>query len=140
MLFDETSSTTVKLDLNSKTLETTESTEPKPLTAEQLSEYSCKDYAGKKGAAPVSTSVSTDTDGTVCVVMYDASGNVLDTYKLDPLTGTGTNTNGEAVDLPQTGNNDYSTAAAAAGAGMLTMAGLFVMLRSIASRKRKDTL
>ena len=139
MLFDETSSTAVTLDLHPKTQETTESTEPKPLTNDQLSEYSCKDYAGKNGTAPASTSVTQDKDGSVSVVMYDASGNVLDTYKLDPLTGKGTNASGAAVDLPQTGNNDHSTATAAAGAGMLTMTGLFMLLRSFGSRKRKDT-
>ena len=140
MLFDETSSKTVTLDLHPKIQETTEPTEPKPLTNDQLSDYSCKDYAGKNGITPTSTSVSTDTDGSVSVVMYDASGNVLDTYKLDPLTGKGTNTSGAAVDLPQTGNNDHSTAAAATGAGMLAVTGLFVVLRSIGNRKRKDSI
>ena len=80
------------------------------------------------------------TDGTVSVVLYDAAGNVLDTYKLDPLTGKETNTNGEVVDLPQTGNQDCGTAVAAAGAGMLTMTGLFMLLRSFGHRKRKHTL
>ena len=46
--------------------------------------------------------VSADDDKYVIDIM-DENDNVLDTYSVDPVSGTGTNSDNETVDLPQTG-------------------------------------
>ena len=40
--------------------------------------------------------------------MYDKQGQVLDTYTVHSKTGIGFNSDGDEIDLPQTGNNSLT--------------------------------
>lgn len=71
-------------------------------------------------------------------ILYDASGNFLDTYRLDPVTGKGTDQNGNAVNLPQTGVQSTGTAVTASAAVLMAVSGAFMMLRSLGRKKKED--
>ena len=70
----------------------------------------------------------------------DHEGNVLDTYTIDPETGIGTNAAGEAVVLPQTGNNSMTNVLIAFGAVMMIVFGLVAVMTSgvLGNRKRNE--
>ena len=91
-----------------------------------------KDYAQKNGSSPESAEAVINEDGTVTIQMSDES------YTVDPVTGTGTNSAGEAVDLPQTGNNSVKTAAAAGIAALFTAGGAFAVFKSGIFRRKKE--
>ena len=68
----------------------------------------------------------------------DKDGNILDVYTLDPDTRIGTDSNGETVNLPQTGNNSLDTLLWGIAALILMVAGLFAVKASgVTFRKRK---
>ncbi len=71
-------------------------------TSEEFGNMSKTDYEKKTGKS-VDAKAVRNTDGTVTVTIVDDNDNVLDVYTLDAKTGTGTDENGERVDLPQTG-------------------------------------
>ena len=68
--------------------------------------------------------------------LTDEEGNELDTCTIDPTTGIGTDTEGEEVNLPQTGNNAPEAASTAAAAVMMVIAGAFAAVRSGFLRKK----
>ncbi len=70
--------------------------------------------------------------------MTDNSGNILDTYVIDPDTGVGTNSTNEEVNLPQTGNNSLSNILIAVSAFTIIVFGLFAVKASNIMRRKKD--
>ena len=69
--------------------------------------------------------------------MTDDSGDVLDVYEIDPETGIGHDSNGNEVNLPQTGNNSLTNLMAVLGAFMMTVFGL-VSVRFFCIFRRKE--
>ena len=84
------------------------------------------------------TVIKDNFDGTYSIILSDENGNVLDKYVIDPATGKGTNSKGEEIDLPQTGNNSLGTVAAAAVAMAFTLSGAVAMAKSGVIRRKKD--
>ena len=74
----------------------------------------------------------------VVAVAVSKSGNVLDTYIIDPKTGEGTNSANEAVSLPQTGNNSMTNILMVFGALIMIVIGLAVVLKSGIFDLRKE--
>ena len=99
---------------------------------DDLKEMALNDYEQKNGSRPESAETVINEDGTVTIQMGDES------YTVDPVTGTGTNSAGEAVDLPQTGNNSVKTAAAAGIAALFTAGGAFAVFKSGIFRRKKE--
>ena len=95
------------------------------------------DYEQKNGSRPANASAFVDANGMVNVQLSSERDYPMATYIVDPVTAKGTDTNGNTVDLPQTGNT--STAAAVAGSALLlTVGGLFTMLKSGMLRKKDE--
>lgn len=109
-------------------------------TAPELCEMAKKDYEQKNGTAPADAEIVIDTDFNVTVQLKDESGKVIDTYTVDPADGTGTNAEGEAVDLPQTGINDAKPMTIALFAFMLTAAGALTIVKSGVLRKKDEQI
>ncbi len=129
-------------ETTAQTSETT-STETTTVTEKQyfapvseLGDMAAKDYESKKGKAPAKTVTTENEDGTVTVSLQDEAGKVLDTYTIDPVTGTGKDSKGGEVNLPQTGNNVLSGVAALAGALVLMGAGAAAVAGSGVFRKK----
>ncbi|WP_028521068.1 leucine-rich repeat protein [Ruminococcus flavefaciens] len=105
-------------------------------TAEKLEQRSIKDYRRKTGITAAEAECKV-VDNKCIVELRDEEGNILDVYTLDPGTGIGTDSNGEAVDLPKTGNNSMTNLLLVMAAITLMFAGLFIVRRSgVISRKR----
>ena len=100
-----------------------------------MAEMAIRDHAVKTGVTPADAALTREEDGMVSIVLTDEDGAVLDTYTIDPKTGRGTESDGEAVDLPQTGIQDrtplllHVLGILAAGVGAALMA---------LSRRRRD--
>ena len=93
-----------------------------------------KDYEGKTSVTPANAEIEYTADDTAVITLTDAEGNVLDVYTIDPITGTGTDSDGGDVNLPQTGYSvvyNYIMLAAAA----MVLFGIFAMAKS---RKRNE--
>ncbi|WP_298483061.1 LPXTG cell wall anchor domain-containing protein [uncultured Ruminococcus sp.] len=95
-------------------------------------------FEEKYGVLPANAEATANDDGTLSIVLTDASGNVLDTYIIAPETGIGKDSSGAEVNLPQTGNNSMGTLMTASGAVLLVFAGIFVMMKSGVIRRRKE--
>lgn len=67
-----------------------------------------------------------NTDGTVSVYMLEAEENVVDNYTLDVKTGVGTDSQGNEVDLPQTGMSGLHKAVTGVAAIMLLAGSVLV--------------
>ncbi|MBQ4464956.1 MAG: hypothetical protein II916_03220, partial [Oscillospiraceae bacterium] len=104
---------------------------------ETLEEWAKEDLLQKTGRRAAAVESFVNRDGSLYITMTDENGDVIDFYTIDPATGEGTNQNGDAVNLPQTGNNAPQTAAVASGSVMLTLAGLFTAWRSGILRRKK---
>ena len=81
----------------------------------RITKMALEDYKSRTGTAVKGYIASCDEEGKVEISMFIAdTGEDADTYMIDLYTGLGTNQNGEAVNLPQTGNNVPGAAAATA--------------------------
>jgi hypothetical protein len=99
----------------------------------ELKEMAAKDRSDKTGDSAIVTEAVDSGDGTVTLKFSDGYE-----YKVDRFTGTGTDADGNEVDLPQTGNNNISSAAAAAGAGLMVLLGSAAVFFSGLLRRRKE--
>ena len=97
-----------------------------------------QDYEQKYGVLPENAQATANDDGTLSIELTDASGDVLDTYTIDPETGIGIDSSGAEVNLPQTGNNSMGTLMTVTGAALLVFVGIFVMLKSGVISRRKE--
>ncbi len=102
-------------------------------TSEELGEMALKNYWYKTGIETGVRGTETHPDGTV-TIWLDTSVE----YKVDHFTGKGTDAAGNETDLPQTGNNDITTASAETVAGVLMLFGAAAVLASGAFRRKKD--
>ena len=83
---------------------------------EKLCTMAVNDYQLKNNTENLKAVSEKDANENLVITILDDEENVVDTYTIDPATGKGTSASGDAVDLPQTGNNsltDFLIAAAA---------------------------
>ena len=97
-----------------------------------------KDYKVKNGVMPENSRFTDNGDGTYSIVLSDKDGNVLDTYTLDSATGIGTDSKGNEVNLPQTGNNSVGAVAAVSAASILMFAGMALAAHSGVCHRKKE--
>ena len=105
---------------------------------EELCEWAEKDYQKKNGVKYTNAVISSDENGGRVITISDKSGKVLDKYTIDPKTGKGSDSDGEAVDLPQTGNNSMTNLFILLGAIMSVIMGAFAIRASGVIRRRED--
>jgi hypothetical protein len=104
-------------------------------SADKLCEMVIKDYEAKTGITAASAAIAGDNhDGTVDIVLKDADGNSLATYKIDPETATGTDSRNNDADLPQTGMSGLHKSIA----GMAALMGVVGTAFVIKSRKEDE--
>ena len=145
-----TTSTTTKLS-------TTTTTEPKTTTTatsiittvpvttakhitsdEELCSWSINNYNDKNDNTAVSAKI-TEKSGNKCkITLTDDSDNVLDVYEIDSETGIGTDSAGNEVNLPQTGNNSLKNILTAVAAFMMTIFGFCTVKLSGINRRKKN--
>ena len=77
-------------------------------------------------------------DGNYLIIITDKSGSLLETYTIDPETGKGTNSNGEEVDLPQTGNNSLTLLLIMLGSLSLIGMGTAFIYASRKTRRKEE--
>jgi len=104
------SDTDVTVTTNSTTTTTTTTTTAVTTTTNknvasdrQLCDWSVRDYQKKNDTTDVSAVIKNSSDDKYEIELKDRNGEVLDTYTIDPETGSGTDSSGNDVDLPQTG-------------------------------------
>ena len=68
--------------------------------------------------------------------MTGDSDSILDVYDINPESGIGTDSNGNEVNLPQTGNNSLANILMVLGASMMTVFG-FVAIKFSSIFRRK---
>ena len=117
---------------------TTQKEIKKVFSDEDLKEMAINDYKQFTNKAIGGAKTSHNDDGTVSIAIEDADGKVVETYTVFPESGKGTTSNGQAVDLPQTGNNSVKNVAAAAVAMAFTLTGAYAMTKSGVLRKKRD--
>ena len=107
------------------------------LPLETFREWARNDYISKHGEPEgLQVYAKYTPDGKVQIMLRDPVENEdYDTYIVDAVKAVGTDAEGGAVNLPQTGNNAAGTAAASAAAVVLMLAG-FALIR--ASRRRTN--
>lgn len=117
-----------------------ESVEEKPDIAsdEELCEWAEKDYQKKNGVKDTKATITGNDKGEREITITDKTGKVLDKYTVDPKTGKGTDSEGKAVDLPQTGNNSVTNLLILLGAVMFMVTGAFAVRASERFRRRED--
>jgi hypothetical protein len=103
-----------------------------------MGDYAKADYKAKTGTDAAETVLKDNRDGTYSIILSDDKGNVLDTYTIDPTTGKGKNSNGDAVDLPQTGNNSLDTVTLVTIAVIFTLVGAYAIAKSGFYRKKEE--
>ena len=99
--------------------------------------YSCTPYNGKNESAAASAEITDKSNGQYQITLTDDSGDVLDVYEINPETGIGQDSNGNEVNLPQTGNNSLTNIMAVLGAFMMTVFG-FVSVKFSGIFRRKE--
>lgn len=105
---------------------------------EELCEWAENDYQNKNGLTFTNSFVKETEDGDYQIMITDKSGKVLDTYTIDPETGKGVNSEGEEVDLPQTGNNSLRRLLIIISAFMLIGMGVVAIYASGIIRRKKN--
>ena len=99
--------------------------------SDDIMEYALVDYQQKTGTEANYVSFEPDEDNqTAAIEFYDEDDNVVETYTIDVKTGIGTDSAGNEVNLPQTGNNAPAALLAALGALMMTCGGAWCIRRS----------
>ena len=104
----------------------------------ELSAMAVKDYAAKHdGSEPSEANFRANDDNTVDIEL-SKNGKVVETYTIDPVTAQGTDSEGNDVELPQTGNNSPVTAAETACAFLLMIGGVFALVKSGMFRRKDE--
>lgn len=138
-----TSSTIAPSSSTSTSIETTTETTtteiPKiDVSPYELSNWAENDYYQKTGIEPYTSTYTENADGTLTITLWDNEGNVLDIYTVHSKTGVGFDSNGENVNLPQTGNNSMSNWLMILGTFLLIGVGAIAIKFSGISVHRKD--
>ncbi|MDE5738143.1 MAG: LPXTG cell wall anchor domain-containing protein, partial [Oscillospiraceae bacterium] len=105
---------------------------------EDLCKWAIVDYESKTGVTPANAEITAKTEGQYEITLTNDTGSVLTVYVIDPRTGTGTNSNNEEVNLPQTGNNSLTNMLIAIGAMMTTAFGFLAVKSSNVIRRKKN--
>ncbi|MDE5853494.1 MAG: LPXTG cell wall anchor domain-containing protein [Ruminococcus sp.] len=105
---------------------------------EVLCDWSINNYNDQKGIMPDSAEITEKSDGKYQITLTDNSDNVLDVYVINPETGIGTDSSGNEVNLPQTGNNSLKNVLTAVGAFMMTAFGFCAVKLSGITRRKKN--
>ena len=104
---------------------------------EELAKMAKKDYQ-KKHNTTVTPEIISNENNRITVDLKDKSGKVVDTYEINVKTGIGEDTQGEEVNLPQTGNNSMNNLLASVGALMMIGFGAVAMKLSGIFRRKED--
>jgi LPXTG-motif cell wall-anchored protein len=100
-------SESVKTSATCTSTTTTTTTTIKYFASEdEFCEMAAEDFAQKTGKIPTKTEATVNDNGTLAIQLLDEDANILDTYTIDQVTGKGTDSSGEEVNLPQTGYSD----------------------------------
>ena len=94
-----------------------------------------KDYQKRTGVSDVNAEITASSDNEKTITLTDKEGKVLDVYTIDPASGSGKNSAGEAVELPQTGMDTLPNYFAVIGSLVLMILGAFAVKFS---RRRDD--
>ena len=134
---DDTTSTTTTTDISSTT---TVSKIPDNHIAsdKKLCEWAENDYQNKNGFSSINTFVQETETRDYEIIITDKSGNVLEIYTINPETGKGVNSEGEEVNLPQTGNNSFGRIIIIISSLVLIGVGLIAMYASGILRRKKN--
>ena len=96
-----------------------------------LEEWAQNDFEQKYGETPSRVITMLQQDGTVRVAFEVEQAPELEAkYSIDPVTGTGSSTDGTAVNLPQTGCNDPAELLLMLLAFLMLPAGLLCLRRA----------
>jgi len=95
------------------------------------------DYQQKNGVS-AAASVAEKKDGKLTIDLTSADGKKLDTYVIDTADGTGTDSSGAAVELPQTGNNSPRDVLIGCAGFLSALAGAVFVGKSGVSRRRRE--
>ena len=137
-----TSTTTTSTTTTSKTTTSTSTTSTTTISHiasdEEICNWTINDYHSKTGITPEKAEINKILDEKYEIILTDNSGKVLDTYVIDPDTGTGTDSDNEEVDLPQTGNNSLKDIIIIICAFMTIVIGLCALKLSGIYNHKKD--
>ncbi len=98
------------------------------LTDAEMMQWTAKDYKDKAGT-DANVAITGWSDDEYEITITDDDDKVLDTYKINPDTGIGTNEAGEKVNLPQTGMSGAHKALAGLAA-LMTLTGIALVKKS----------
>ena len=97
----------------------------------ELEEMAKKDYEKRTHKENICASGYIEADGLATIYLFDReTRETYDIYSIDPLNGLGTDQQSNAVNLPQTGNNNLLYLLLICSAIGMTGAGLFTVSRS----------
>jgi hypothetical protein len=96
------------------------------------------DYQKKTGNEIRDVELGSTEDGKLEITMMDNKGKVLDKYTIDRKTAEGTNSAGEPVILPQTGNNSIKNAVIILMALLMIGIGLIAVVVSGVRRRHRE--
>ena len=105
---------------------------------ETLCRWAENDYRQKTGTK-VSASITGRANGQITLTLTDADGNEVGSYVIDAATGIGTDSAGEAVDLPQTGVTSADSLLLFVCGWLLTALGAACVIGSGLLRRRTNT-
>lgn len=122
--------------IETSTTETTTIATTHIASDEELCDWAVKDYESKTGVTPAGSEIEYTSESTAVITLTDTEGNILDVYTIDPTTGTGTESDGGEVNLPQTGYSKwYHTSAALAGCATV-IGGVMIIGSGVLKKKR----
>ena len=114
-------------------------TEPSHVASdEEFCDWAINDYQDKTGVTPANAELTETEDGQYEIILTDDSGDTLDTYVINPVTGVGTNSNNEEINLPQTGNNSMQNLLIAIGAFVFAGVGFYAVKSSGVIRRKEN--
>lgn len=102
----------------------------------ELSNWAENDYYQKTGVEPYRSEYIENSNGTLTITLYDEQGDVLDIYTVHPKTGIGFNSDGDNVDLPQTGNNSLLPLLIVIGSLLMVLTGAYIISTSGALHRK----
>ena len=104
----------------------------------KLEKMALKDYESKTGVKPASAEAVYNRDGSAKISIFGADNTSLNEYTVDPVTGKGTDIDGEEVNLPQTGINTVSNMLTAVAGFFMFGLGIVTVRFSGIGRRRKE--
>lgn len=134
-----TTKPTTSITMTSATTKSTTTTSVKHIASDEvLCDWSINNYNKENGIMPDSAEITEQADGNYQITLTDGSDNILDVYVINPKTGIGKDSDGNEVNLPQTGNNSLKNVLTAVGALMITAFGFCAVKLSDINRRKKN--